>query len=395
MRKQSLDILSAEVEIPDVVQKKAQEAFAQIHLERKEDNVKRMMKDKRKQTHGFGKTKAAAAALAVLVGGGSITALGAAYMHWSHGMQTQMNVSEEQMIELQKAEKTPVSFPTVSDTRGDITVSVAQCLVDENDIRVALYINGYELESNAKPKLDNLTILLDGQNVGNCEWDFYTGIDWDKEGNPVMADGSEVQKNANGEIVPNYRTAEGKLELDLRLSPVNENGNAVTSLAGKDIRIQLNNLGETTETWNLEWTLESTSTAVKAKVNEVLGNSGATVTSVEVAPMSIKIYYDFPRTEIQKTALDENGNAKAYTELAEPPRFAGIKMADGTVYSGSFGGGTYGYESTNSSVYVAKVSLLRIVNPKEVQSLLFFRDDIAITGENEMTEADCYEVKIK
>lgn len=370
MKKNSLDILLQDVEIPNIVQEKAQKAFSQIHMQIEEGNIQGMENKKCKKKSRFLHTKAAAVIAAVFVGGGSMTALGAACMHWSQGLQTKMNVSEEQMLELQNAENTPVSFPQVSDTQGDITVSVAQCLVDENDVQVALYVEGYELE--CEPELERLTILLDGQRVGNCEWSFYA------------TDGSLKQQ-----------AADGRLELDLRLSPVDENGKAVTNLIGKNIDIQLENLGEHTGVWNLNWTLESTSAVMEAQVNEVLGNSGATVCSVKVSPMSVKIYYDFPRQEIQQVVAGENGMDKEYTTTAEPPRFVGIKMTDGTVYTQMFNGGTFGYEDAASSIYVAKVSFSRIVNPEEVQSLLFLREDNAVTGENEITQADCYEVNIK
>lgn len=111
-------------------------------------------------------------------------------------MQPQMNVSEEQMIELQNLQDTPVSFPGVSDRQGDITVSVAQCVMDKNDLKIGFYVEGYELESNVEPQLDSISILLDGQVVYNYEWSFFNGIDWDENDNPIMADDSLVQEDA-------------------------------------------------------------------------------------------------------------------------------------------------------------------------------------------------------
>ena len=394
MSKNSLDILMQDIEVPDVVQKKAQDAFAQIQLEKKGNQVKVMGNQNKKRTSHIWQKKAAAVITAVLVGGCSITALAAVYMHWSHGMQTKMNVSEEQMLELENAENTPVSFPDAADTQGNITVSAAQCLLDGNDIRLAFYIEGYELENHIEPELENLSILLDGKPANNYEWEFYSGIDFDEEGNPVMADGSAVQEDGEGGIIPNYRTAEGKMELDLKMSPVDENGKAITDLEGKTITVQMENFGENAGTWTMEWTLESTSATVDAKLNEVLGNSGATVTNAKVSPMSVEVTYDFPRKEIKEILIDENGNEAESTDYAEPPTFAGIKMVDGTVYMGIGDGGISGYEDAESSKYVKRVSFSKIVNPQEVESLLFLREDATIQGEGEITEADCYVVNI-
>ena len=192
MGKNSVEILSQNIEIPDIVQEKAMNAFSQIYEEGKGERVEEMSNDRHKKTHRFWHTKAAAVLLVIVVGGGSITAAAMAYIRWSHGMQKQMNVSEEQMIELQSLQDTPVSFPGVSDTQGDITVSVAQCLVDKNDLKIGFYVEGYELENNVEPQLDSISIWLDSQVVYNYEWGFYNGIDWDENNNPIMADGSPV-----------------------------------------------------------------------------------------------------------------------------------------------------------------------------------------------------------
>ena len=69
-------------------------------------------------------------------------------------------------------------------------------------------------------------------------------------------------------------------------------------------------------------------------------------------------------------------------------------MTDGTVYTAITDGGTSGYEDKDSSLYVAEYRLSRIMNPKEVQSLLFLKDEI--TGvEQEITEEQCYVIDIK
>ena len=50
MSKNSLDILMQDIEVPDVVQKKAQDAFAQIQLEKKGNQVKVMGNQNKKRT---------------------------------------------------------------------------------------------------------------------------------------------------------------------------------------------------------------------------------------------------------------------------------------------------------------------------------------------------------
>ncbi len=375
MSKNSINILLQNIEIPDIVKEKAQNAFSQISMEGKEEHMEVIKYNKKR--HPLKKTRAAAIVLAAIVGGGSITAVAAAYIHWSQGMQSKMNVSEEQMIALQNKEDTPLSFPEVADTQGEITVSVAQCLLDDNDIRVAFYVEGYELSNAESPQLENLNILLDGEPVNNYEWSFYTGVDGEEEG-----------------TIPNDQAEEERLELDLILSPVDENGKSITDLAGKVITVQMVNFGDTTGTWTLEWILEGTSTVVEKQLHEVLGNSGATVTKVSLSPISIKVCYDFAPAEISDIVLDENGNAVEVSDYAEPPQFVGVKMTDGTVYTAITDGGTYGYEDVEASLYVAEISLSRVLDPEKVQSLLFLKDELPAT-EQEITEDQCYIIELK
>lgn len=393
MSKNGVDILLQDIEVPDIVQQKARNAFAQINMESKGENGKVMNGNKNRKVRPFWRTKAAAIVAAVVVGGGSMTALAAACIHWSDGMKGKMHVTEEQMMELQNSDDTPLSFPSATDTQGDITVSTAQCLLDENTIRAAFYVDGYELQEGAEPQLESLNILLDGEPANNYEWSFYTGIEWDENGNPSMADGSAV-KGTEHEILPNYRTADGRMEIDVIMSPVDQNGKPLKNLAGKEITVQMENFGETMGTWTLEWTLEGTATVVEQELNEALGNSGATVTNVSLSPMSAKVCYDFAMKEVTEKIIDENGKETETVDYAEPPQFVGFKMTDGTVYTAITDGGTSGYEDKDSSLYVAEFRLSRIMNPKEVQSLLFLKDEIT-NVEQEITEEQCYVVNMK
>lgn len=331
------------------------------------------------------------AAAATLILGS--TAFAATYLKWSHGMEKQMGVSVEQMAAL---EGRLASFPDVSDTQNGITVSTAQCLFDGNDIRMAFYVEGYSLEEGEEPALENLDIFIDGEQVNNYEWFFYNGIDWNENREPMMADGSPVQMDAEGRMIPDYYNAEGKMELDVRLSPVDEKGNDLSALSGKTIAVQMGNFGDTTGVWRLEWTLGEEEGAVKAQPEAALGDSGATVTSVALFQTSAVICYDFPKQELQGEAVDENGNIVTFTEYAEPPAFLGFQMQDGTVCAEGLlsGGGSSGYIHAEGDVFVTRVSFAKVIDPKEVQSLLFWKKD----GNFDRTESiaeNCYVVDLK
>lgn len=324
-----------------------------------------------------------------------ITAAAATYIHRVNGIQSRMNISDEQMTELQNTDDSPVSFPEVSDTHDGITASVAQCLFDGNNINIAFYVKGYELDKSIEPKLESLDILIDDKPVNNYTWSFYNGIERDENNNPVMADGSGAQEDSRGRLIPNYRIADGKMEIDLTLFPVDENGKRINDLEGKKITVLMQNFGDKNGTWSLEWILDKINNHKDATPDAALGNSGATVTSVTLYQTSATIYYDFPKKEIHDTGFDENGNTIEYTDFEEPPKFIGVKLTDGTVYTDiSYGGGAYGYEDEEASVFVARVNLSRVIDPEKVESILFLKDE-SVSGETPVTEEDCYVVNIK
>ena len=87
-------ILKSDVEIPEVVLKKTDDALAQIRA-----NAKPVKKTKKvtRFPGGFRYAQAAAIACAVLVGAGGITVTAAVVHHlWSRGMQGNIQATEEQ-----------------------------------------------------------------------------------------------------------------------------------------------------------------------------------------------------------------------------------------------------------------------------------------------------------
>ena len=375
-------------------EREIKEAFDRIEIS--EEMQSRILKKCRtmEQKRGEGAMKKRillTAAAATLIFGS--TAFAATYLKWSHGMEKQMGVSAEQMAAL---EGMLASFPDVSDMQNGITVSTAQCLFDGNDIRMAFYVDGYALKEGEEPDLEDLDLFIDGERVNNYEWFFYNGIDWNENREPIMADGSPVQMDAAGGMIPDYYNAEGKMELDVLLSPVDDKGNDLSDLSGKVIAVQMENFGDTAGTWRLEWTLGKEEGTVKAQPKAALGDSGATVTSVALFQTSAVICYDFPKQTLQGEAVDENGNIVTFTEYAEPPAFVGVQMQDGTVCAEGLlsGSGSSGYVNAERDVFVTRVSFTKVIDPNEVQSLLFLREEGGSDRTGSVTE-NCYVVDLK
>ena len=125
-----------------------------------------------------------------------------------------------------------------------------------------------------------------------------------------------------------------------------------------------------------------------------LGNSGATVTSVELSPVSIRVTYEFPRVEQTEEYEDENGETQTFTYYAEAPFASGLKLKDGSTIMNLYGGpGTAGYVDEESNTYISGYAFDRVIDPSEVEAVLFRRE--TTNGDTETEEPEYYEVAVK
>lgn len=298
----------------------------------------------------------------------------AAVSNWSNGFLQKLSISPAQVEKLQNSENTPVKMPEVSDSHDGITVSAQQCLFDGNAIHISFYVEGYELEETTEPELDYVYIYVDGRETHNYAFSFFNGIDWSDRKNPVMADGTPVLEDSDGNYIPNYRIADGKMEINLDISPVDENGRHLSEedFRNKDIEVVMGNIGDVKGEWKLKWNLGDFEKGREFEIEQELADSGARVTSAVVYPASIIIHMDFPKVSVSERGLDEYGNEIIYTDFKEPPVFVGVKLKDGTMYTDLFNGGAEGYEDENNEIFVSRVSFSRIIDVDEVEALLFF-----------------------
>lgn len=320
----------------------------------------------------------------------------AAVTHYSSGFLQKMNIDKKQMESLQNSDGTLVTMPNVSDTHDGITVSTAQCLFDGNSVRISFYVDGYELDNTTEPELEYLNILLDGEMGHNYDWNFFNGIDWTDRKNPVMADGTPVKEDEKGNYIPNYRTADGKMEIDLNWSPYVEGGGKLSGedLDGKTITTIMQNFGDKKGKWVLEWKMENLEKGKTFTINSEFGNTGIKVNEVTLYSASAIVKFDFPKKDIEIDAYDENGKAYKTTDFEEPPELVGVKLKDGTVITDINDGGSGGYENGNLNEFVARTNFSKIIDTDKIESLLFIKNYPA-NGTIKITEKDCYAVKLK
>lgn len=399
MKRDKIQTLREDVVIPDVVLKKAEDAFDLIRAEEKQNTVKKDINTdgKRRRAKMHIKRIVILAAAAVLAFG---TVGFAYYVKWARGFENELHVTEE--IKTQAAETKLADFPEQSVTCGNVTVTAKQSIVDNYYAYLSFEVKGYELPDGAEPGFGSVGAIVGGESV-TFSASFYDGIITGEDGRPVYEDGTPLQSDEDVNLTRGYKAEDGTLEYHINLASNDEEG----YFLNKPIHVELKNLGiypgkaEPVEPavegeWVFDWILQGSDEIYKADCNETLGDTGVTVTGAEISPISIKAIYDAPRQIITEPAVNETtGEAFTYETYAEPPALAGVKMKDGTLYPYLYmGPGLSGYTDENSSRYVEMFAVDRILDVNQVEALLFRKDGGAYENGADM-EDNFYAVDIR
>ena len=362
--------LQQNIEIPDIVTEKANMAFEQIRKDagRSSDKIVTYQKPAKKS-----RKKYVAAALIATMTVGAVSAY-AAYTNWSHGMKEELRISEEQQKNLEA--NGMAAFSDASATDAGVTVTAQQSITDNYYTYLSFKVEGYQVEKGVQPDFETISVTADGQNVS---WggSFYDGMISGDDGMVVNADGSAPETEADGSMIENYVMDDGSLEYHMILKS-HEKG----FFTGKQLHIELENLGTVAKaqyfpdiegSWKLDMTLGGADTAKYIETNEKLGDTETTVTGVELSPVSMRITYDFPKTEPRMEEFeDENGEIQTVAWPAEPPFAFGIRLKDGTVMKYiSAGSESTGYTSEEGQEYVVSFPLDRVIDPDQVETVLF------------------------
>lgn len=405
-RKETIEILKAEIAVPEVVQRNAESAFERIRLEtaRDEDTnvfstvqLSQEMRGGRSPRQRWKLKRAWLAAAAAVLTVGVLGAGGAAaYMQWSRSLEEGLQTTVEQRQALE--DSSMVSFLGQSVTQGDVKITAQQSIVDKYFAYISFKVEGYSVEDGIQPGFTSVDISVgdgDEEFLGGYTHGFYTGLIADATGRVLHADGSELGEN--GQI--SYTLADGTLEYQVLMQSEEEG-----CFIGKPIAVTLKDLGtytgenETVEVdakgeWNFRWTLEGGDDIRMLEMNAALGDSGASVSYAELSPISIKIVYDFPRQEESELVADEAGQTGICSLYAEPPAFSGVRMKDGTVYTRLANAGSEGYLDEDSNEYQRIAALNRTVDVNQIESLLFIKT--YPEGENALTEENLYIVPVE
>ncbi|MBC8572240.1 DUF4179 domain-containing protein [Jingyaoa shaoxingensis] len=362
--------LQQNIEIPDIVTEKANMAFEQIRKDAgsSSDKIVTYQKSVKKS-----RKKYVIAALIATMTVGAVSAY-AAYTNWSHGMKEELRISEEQQKNLEA--NGMAAFSDASVTDAGVTVTAQQSITDNYYTYLSFKVEGYSVEKGVQPDFETISVTADGQDVS---WGgrFYDGMISGNDGMFVNADGSEPETEADGSMIENYMMDDGSLEYHMILKS-HEKG----FFTGKQLHVELENLGTVAKAqyfpdiegnWILDMTLGGADTARYIETCEKLGDTETIVTGVELSPVSMRVTYDFPKTEPRMEEFeDENGEIQTIAWPAQPPFAFGIRLKDGTVMKYiSAGSESTGYTSEEGQEYVVSFPLDRVIDPDQVEAVLF------------------------
>ena len=371
-------ILKSDVEIPEVVLKKTDDALAQIRESTKP--VRKAKKESRFQG-GFRYAQAAAIACAVLVGAGGITVTAAVVHHlWSRGMQGNLQATEEQQKDLAErgmvtqfdqsaAQEEGLNLSSMEVTSEGITVKPMELIADGHFVHAAFQVSGYDLADGEEPCFENVVVYTGEDENAQDGWvnmsgSFYDGIVSNNNGEPVYEDGTPLASDETGNIVEHYKAADGTLEYVMTLYKTDPD----ESLLGQTLHVCFENLGtvEKTEfmdriggTWEFDIPVSGKDAAKSCELNTALENVNVTVRSAAISPISIRVDYEVTgELQVQE---DDNGL----------PNVGGVVLKDGSKVLYLLDGGQSGYQKGSDTQAYLLATFDRVIDVDQVQSLLF------------------------
>ncbi len=367
-----LEILKRDVEIPDIVMKKAEGAFAKIQGEAKvQEKTKITPLSPKKTRKKIPAKRMFLVAAAVMLGAGGVTAGAAAYMRWSKTASEGMLASEETQ---KKMEETKLAVPVnKSDTQNGVTVTVSQTIVDSYYAHIIFKVEGYDAGEGKQPFFETDTVVVDGYDPWKDPYDekrhfgsggdWYNGVTMGEDGRAVrISDGKPLDEIEDYQ--DNYKLEDGSYEYRLTLTHTADKD----YFMGKPIHLELHNLGTAEKedltnvidaTWSFDWVLEGSPEKKEYDLNASIGDTGVTVKHVEISPISLNVTYDFPKKIYNK--MDNSSGMLFFPD--------GVRLKDGTELKTIYlGPGTNGYISENE--YFIAFPVDRILDTDEIDALL-------------------------
>ena len=374
--KNNKNVWNSDVELPEIVQQKANEAFSRIQ---KEDTS--IMSDihtyrKAKKTAFLKKFTAVAACAGLLVIGSAASA--AAIHHiWSRGMQGTLQSTDKQQQTLTDQGIAIVipEQPDYSDlavTSNGVTVAPDTVITDDKFLYLSFSVSGYSTDGT-QPDFESASIVAKDAASGtamelNSTSSFYDGIVSDETGSPVYEDGSTLEFDADGELISHYTDENGNLEYVITAFVQDPDD----SILGKTIQVDFTNLGTVEKTaytnalngtWSFIIPLSSVSSDKTITVDKPVDGTPYTLKEINISPVSMKLnYHTDEKAEISEDTIGI-------------PELMGVVLKDGTRYPYLADSGMNGYtDDTLTDAYTLR-SFDRVIDVDDVAALLIMPAD--------------------
>lgn len=372
------NVFSEEIELPEIVLKKTNQAFEMI----KQEDIRCMEKINTKSKKLF-KTQAAAAAVVCIVAVSSISAA-AAIHHWGRGMNGNIQASDAQQQALteQNIAKVYQEEPDRSSlavTVNGITIKPDTVVVDERFAYMSFHISGYHVEDGMEPGFDRVNVYQGDNPEDENAWvnmtgTMYNGIIPDENGRAVYEDGTPIQSYEDGSTICHYTDSNGDMEYIIQASVVDKND----SLLGKTMHVDFQNLGTLSKAaftlgvegnWDFAITLPDVSSSQTITVGQKVGETGFTLDTIDISPISMKANYSVE--EAPEEHEDDLGI----------PEVMGVILKDGTRLPYLTDGGSIGYTDSSRKNACHMAGYDRVIDVDEVAALI-----VMTSHENEKVE---------
>ena len=380
--KKDNNLWNADVELPEIVLEKANDAFAKIQREETSTMTTINSYKKTNRSRTLRKFTAVAACAGLLVVGSVASA--AAIRHiWGRGMQGTLQSTDEQQQKLTdqgiaKVIPEQTDYSDLAVTSNGVTVAPDTVITDDKFLYISFSVSGYSTDGT-QPDFESASITAKDATSGtpmelNSTSSFYDGIVSDETGSPVYDDGSALEFDADGDLISHYTDENGNLEYVITAFVQNQND----SILGKTVQVDFTNLGTVKKaeytnaldgTWNFTIPLSSVSSDKTITVDQAVDGTPFTLKEINISPVSMKLNY---HTD-EKVELSE--------DTVGIPELMGVVLKDGTRYPYLAESGMNGYtDDTLTDAYTLR-SFNRVIDVDDVAALL-----IMPVGSSEMVE---------
>ena len=304
------NIFLCDVEIPRIVQEKADSALASVRKDAANGSMEESEMTRKTKKRNFKRWSgiAAAAAVVVMLGGGIVFA--AINHFWSDGMREVLEAEEEQLQTLEEQGNVQVFDPANAATVDGITVRPMEMVADSTTALITFLVSGVD------------------DSIGSGDELLFEWI------RPELDEGFFA--GASGSFYSDKITAEDGTEgFEYVMSMYSIENGQTASLLGQQLHIELGRLalsggkaelGDylTEGTWEFDIRLPDKDPAtVTINADVPLSDTVYTVNRIELSPLSLQVYYRI------------NGDVEITRENNNIPIIRGIRMKDGTVIDSS------------------------------------------------------------